>query len=290
MELPHVVLARFSFLDEYIRNKTTKQRQFVFLDETWIYQNGSAGRSWQDGTTQSVRSIKPESVRYVIVHAGNEKGFIPGADLIFSSKTKAADYHGEMNHENFAHWFEDNLLKNLEEPSLIVMDNARYHSVLEHKIPNISWTKGRIQEWLTVRKIGFNKDGFKKEILQIALQHKPKKTYIIDTMAAQYGHKVLRLPPYHCIFNPIENIWGIAKNYYNRHIGRDGYGKEKCLEMWDEALTTITPTMWKNSIGHAEKIIEEYWDREIVFERNEEEHILIIERGEYSSEEEFEED
>ncbi|XP_063219817.1 uncharacterized protein LOC134529545 [Bacillus rossius redtenbacheri] len=40
---------------------------------------------------------------------------------------KTADYHGEMNGETFLMWFED-MLVHLEEPSVIIMDNASYHS------------------------------------------------------------------------------------------------------------------------------------------------------------------
>jgi transposase len=44
-------------------------------------------------------------------------------------------------------------------------------------------------------------------------------------MAHPYGHELLRLPLYHCIFNRIENIWGIPKTFYNKNIGREGCGK-----------------------------------------------------------------
>jgi hypothetical protein len=47
-----------------------------------------------------------------VLHAGSKEGFIPGAALIFSSKTNNGDYHGEMNEENFLTWFEEQLLKN----------------------------------------------------------------------------------------------------------------------------------------------------------------------------------
>ncbi|XP_072389297.1 traB domain-containing protein-like [Diabrotica undecimpunctata] len=34
----------------------------------------------------------------------------------------------------------------------------------------------------------------------------------------QHGHRVLRLPPYHCQFNPIENVWSDSKRYYDAII------------------------------------------------------------------------
>jgi transposase len=94
---------------------------------------------------------------------------------------------------------------------------------------------------------------------------------------------VLRLPPYHCIFNPIELIWGIAKNYYNRHIGRDGNTEKDCLDMWREALQTVTPEMWKNSIRHTEDEIVKWYEREKVMDRQEV-LPLIINVDDYSSE------
>jgi hypothetical protein len=35
-------------------------------------------------------------------------------------------------------------------------------------------------------------------------------------------------------------MWGITKNYYDRHIGRDSYVENNVLDMWKEALQEIT--------------------------------------------------
>lgn len=94
-------------------------------------------------------------------------------------------------------------------------------------------------------------------------------------MANKYGHKVLRLPPYHCMFNPIEHIWGIAKNYYNRHNGRDGSTEIACLNMWKESLDTVTPEMWKNSVRHTEEEIRKWYEREHVLDRLNVQPIII---------------
>jgi hypothetical protein len=53
----------------------------------------------------------------------------------------------------------------------------------------------------------------------------------------------------HYLFNPIELIWGIPKNY-DRHIGRDGYAENNVLD--------ITPEMRKNSLLHIEDKIKEW--------------------------------
>jgi hypothetical protein len=69
--------------------------------------------------------------RYIVVNAGNSHGFIEGAGLIFKSKKNSLDYHSEMNAETFEEWLQDKLLPALTEPSIIILDNATYHSRLE---------------------------------------------------------------------------------------------------------------------------------------------------------------
>lgn len=58
MELPHIVLKRINFLSEYIRYKKSEIYKFVFTDETWIFQDGTVARSWQDNDVRSVRTRK----------------------------------------------------------------------------------------------------------------------------------------------------------------------------------------------------------------------------------------
>ena len=36
---------------------------------------------------------------------------------------------------------------------------------------------------------------------------------VMETVAKEYGHEILRLPPYHCELNPIELAWAAEKNY-----------------------------------------------------------------------------
>jgi hypothetical protein len=45
---------------------------FIFLDETWIYQNGSRIRMWIHESNMKVNSkkIKNEGKRFTILHAG----------------------------------------------------------------------------------------------------------------------------------------------------------------------------------------------------------------------------
>lgn len=112
---------------------------------------------------------------------------------------------------------------------------------------------------------------------------KPPPLYEADELAEKYGHAVLRLPPYHCIFNPIELIWGITKRYYNNNIGKYGRTEEGCIKLWKEALGEISPPCWENCIRHTETEIQKWWDREIGFDREDRPLIINVDAAESSS-------
>ena len=80
--------------------------------------------------------------RLNILHAGGKDGWVSGnfydvkcpvnsvvsgCDWIFKAKKGSiADYHQEMNVENFERWFKEKLLPELPANCLIVMDNTSY--------------------------------------------------------------------------------------------------------------------------------------------------------------------
>ncbi|GBN10207.1 hypothetical protein AVEN_200667-1 [Araneus ventricosus] len=102
-----------------------------------------------------------------------------------------------MEGNNFESWFKSKLIPKLESNSIIVMDNASYHSVKEEKLP--SWRKKDIQERLRNKNIPLGSDFLKLKLLQIVSTVKHKfDGNRIDKITSEAGHKVLRLPPYHC--------------------------------------------------------------------------------------------
>ncbi|CAG4982314.1 unnamed protein product [Colias eurytheme] len=96
------------------------------------------------------------------------------------------------------------------------MDNSPYHSRKLETLPTMSWTKPKIQEWLTCKNIPFETTMVKASLIEIVRQYKQQyyEKYVVDEMAAQHVIIiVLRLPPYHCALNPIELVWTQAKGY-----------------------------------------------------------------------------
>lgn len=63
MELSNISLKRVQFLRQYKQLKNEALYQFVFLDETWIFENGTLNRSWQNENVKSVRTMKVDGKR-----------------------------------------------------------------------------------------------------------------------------------------------------------------------------------------------------------------------------------
>lgn len=76
------------------------------------------------------------------------------------------------------------------------------------------------------------------------------KKFTVDEMAKQFGIRILRLPPRHCILNPIERYWGFLK----AKIGKYTTGKEKLDEIRDKTIDIINevdPTIHRNFFDNA---------------------------------------
>lgn len=112
-----------------------------------------------------------------------------------------------MNGQLFKEWFINQLLLcRLEQGCVIVMDNASYHSVLKEKVPTSKWKKNDIVQWLQFKRIPHDPNVTRSELLSMNEIKNAKKTFELDHIANEMGHEVVRLPPYHCQYNPIELV------------------------------------------------------------------------------------
>ena len=202
--------------------------------------------------------------RLILLHAVDQKtGFLPDCKLLFKSvSTDGRDYHTEMNGTVFENWVENKLLPSLDVPSVVIMDNASYHTRKdpETSAPNMSNKLQEMRNWLTHRGIKFPEKGpgsYKKDLLVIINEHKPQQLYIADKMIEQHGHQVLRLPPYHCQFNPIELLWGIIKN--DVASNNTEFKLDAMRKLTDDAISKVSLETIQKSFRHAEKIENEYW-------------------------------
>ncbi|KAE9521370.1 hypothetical protein AGLY_018192 [Aphis glycines] len=85
------------------------------------------------------------------------------------------------------------------------------------------WLRPQLSEWLQSKGVILDRPFLKHELMAKVREISRNKSYVIDKIAEDAGHTVLRLPPYHCEFNPIELAWAMVKeddikcNAYNRH-------------------------------------------------------------------------
>lgn len=219
-----------------------------------------------------------------MVHAGHENGFVPNALLVFSTKSKMADYHHNMNSQNFNKWLVQKLIPNLGKPSVVVMDNASYHTVRKNKPPTTVNLKADIQKWLNENNIPFEEYLYKSELLCLVDKYKPDPIYEADEILRENGHEVLRLPPYHCDLNPIELIWSQAKRKIaKKNIGLSAADTEKLIH---ESFASITADDWKTMTDHVIHVENKYKQRDHITEGVELERFIINVRDESSSSEE----
>ena len=188
-------------------------RPIVYLDETWIHPHYTVKKCWQSDEVSGVRTYDSPGERLIIVHAGGSMGFIPGAALIFKANSKTGDYHSQMNASNFEKWLKEKLAVNLPFNSVVVMDNAPYHSVQTNRPPTMTSKKEDLIKWLekNVKNSSFDSKMTKEELMMVIRRNKPEPIYSCDVILQNLGFSVLRLAPYHCDLSPIEYVWSLVK-------------------------------------------------------------------------------
>ncbi|GFQ84177.1 DDE_3 domain-containing protein [Trichonephila clavata] len=100
-----------------------------------------------------------------------------------------------MDGNHFETWFET-IMPKLKPQSIIVMDNSPYHSVKKEKIPTSSWKKSAIQEWLLLKKVAWNEDLIKIELLQKVIEVKHLyDSYKVEEIAKKIWSQNFKITP-----------------------------------------------------------------------------------------------
>ncbi|XP_029671493.1 uncharacterized protein LOC115240469 [Formica exsecta] len=163
-----------------------------------------------------------------------------------------------MNGDTFHEWFK-NILPSLDDNAVIVMDNAPYHSVKLEKLPNTSWKKAEIIQWLENKGNEISESMVKVELLQIVAQQKNKfDKYVVDEMAKEDNKTILRLPPYHCELNPIEIVWSMVKGYVKSKNNTFKIQDVKLL--LEQGVDRVTAEHWTNFIKHVTNEEKKMWE------------------------------
>lgn len=258
MERYDITAWRARYIERMRKNRLVDKRPVVFLDETYIHPTYHAKSCWQSAEEEGL--LVSESVggsRYIIGHAGSEKGFVDNALLIFKSQSKSSDYHDDMNSSNFFKWMSDKVIPNLPENSIVVMDNAPYHCTQINKAPTMANLKSDMQKWLQEKGLFYEESWTKPVLYDVIKKNKGEPIFAIDNLLAEKGHEVVKLPPYHCDLNPIEKIWALMKRRVaEKNVSQDA---KQIVALTEAAFATITPDEWRKQCVHVQHLEDEYF-------------------------------
>jgi len=259
-EKDHVVVARQRYLRRKIANRKGKDTVHpeVYLDESYVNKNHSNDFVWYyDDDGPWIQKPTGKGERLIIMNAITKDGWVPGAKVTFKSTRKTGDYHGQMNQAMFTKWFKEKLLPNIPARSLIIMDNAAYHNVLSPvSAPTPSCKKEKIRSWLEWNNFPVKDDCLKAELVEILTKVGPQPTYILDEIASEQGHEVLRTPPYHPELQPIETCWGIVKNEIARNCD---FTMNNLILQLESAFNKVTAKTCSGLIMKIRDVEDAFW-------------------------------
>lgn len=277
-----VILWRRRYLRD-IRKYRNEGKKIYYTDETWMtpvapkaqtedsmtksseqpddetsLENSVTKNSEQAGDATCPKTPAAKECPYILVHAGSETGFVIGALNLFRAMENSLEYHGDMDGPYYETWFKTKLLPKLEPDSVIVLDNAPYHSVQKEVFPGQNWQKAEIQAWLVKKGIQYAPGSIKAELLALTRTYEDRvKAYKIDLLAKEAGHVVLRLPPNHCELNPIELIWVRIKGFVTENTLCNTMDMENSIR---NAVAQVTPEIWANCCRHVLEQEQRLWE------------------------------
>ena len=143
------------------------------MDESYILSSHTPKKSWSDDSSEGLLAPVSRTERLIIIHAGGESGFVPGALLMWKANQASGDYHHQMNKDNYEKWMKEKVIPNLPPNSVIILDNASYHNVAVDKASTSTSTKTKMMDWLTERKIPFSHRMLKPELYTLIQLNNP---------------------------------------------------------------------------------------------------------------------
>ena len=145
---------------------------------------------------------------------------------------------------------------------VLLLDNASYHSRLMEQFKRPKKVKKEIQQWLTGHDIIYGARELVAELWQkvtdFLKNHVGDRYYMDDYLKTEEGIDTVRLPPYHCDFNPIEKCWArrkayVAKNNTTRKLA-------DLIKLWEQSADIFQPEDFPKLFAHCIKLEDDYWD------------------------------
>jgi hypothetical protein len=115
--------------------------------------------------------------------------------------------------------------------------------------------------WLRNNGVDCNATMRKDSLYKLIVPLKPKeKAFNTDRILSDYGHTVVRLPPYMCDPNPIELAWDKIKRTVREHNVTADLSLQKLLQTALDAIAQVNQEDWVGFCQHVESLEKQYWE------------------------------
>ena len=106
------------------------------------------------------------------------------------------DYHDSMDEESYKCYFEKSICQNIPKHSVIVIDNAPYHSKNMENYPTNKWRKQQFVDWLTEKNITFPDKALRAELWTLVKSEREKfPDTVMETVAKEFWTRNIASSP-----------------------------------------------------------------------------------------------
>ena len=118
-------------------------------------------------------------------------------------------------------------------------------------------------QFLTSHNITVSPSLTKSAIYNVVQEQHFKPVYAVEKLCNDMGVDVLRLPPYHCMLNPIELAWAQLKRAVRR-MNTEPTNPTSVIKHIHEAVKNVTQENWSNFVRHVIRLECDMKNRECV--------------------------
>lgn len=148
-------------------------------------------------------------------HANDKPHLLTNTIEIFDSSSTVGDYHGNFNSTLYEKWFREKLIPELNKIGgqfAIIIDNAKYHCSLGSELPKQSDSKLTYYQKMSFAGIECDRNLDKCDMIELFNIWKQNALPVIDRIAQENNHIVVRTPEYESELQPIEYLWAHVKS------------------------------------------------------------------------------
>lgn len=265
VERNDILTYRHSYLQK-LKEARKQDKPIIYTGELWV----NMSKIWDDFKFKE-ESIEQNSISqnpspsFVLIIAGDINGFIKGAKLTLPCKTERTNEREEMDNKIYENWFFRHLLPHCPADSIIVMDDTKYNSQRGGNVPDLSWSKSNVIEWLEKAGIEVDSTLLVSELIELVNGVKDDYgSFKIDTKCKELGFEVLRLPRHHRELNPIYMVWDQVEHYIKTNSSP--FKKDELLEIVDNSYLNVTSDHWLNYVAEVKANENFLWEADCLQE------------------------